>query len=312
VQKDEFIQLAKKYAQNKCSWGEKRAVEEFFKKLQDNSQVIPYNFTEVKRDFLLKRIKSKIGKPKNKLLHLFSRTLKIAAIVTSLLGVAFLGNYLINNGNISQFAVKGEKKTILLPDGSLVFLNSNSSISYSKNFKNKRELKLTGEAYFEVKRNPEKPFLVETEKIKTRVLGTSFNIKAYKNRQTKVSVNTGKVEVDIKEICEKIILIKNQQLSIINASEPLLSNDNSEDFIAWTKNSIVLDNASLGETAIILENWYDIEINFAGKELQELKISGKFKDEKLINILKSIALVKQLEIEFLTENQILIRKKQQN
>jgi len=154
--------------------------------------------------------------------------------------------------------------------------------------------------------------LVETEKIKTRVLGTSFNIKAYKNRQTKVSVNTGKVEVDIKEICEKIILIKNQQLSIINASEPLLSNDNSEDFIAWTKNSIVLDNASLGETAIILENWYDIEINFAGKELQELKISGKFKDEKLINILKSIALVKQLEIEFLTENQILIRKKQQN
>jgi ferric-dicitrate binding protein FerR (iron transport regulator) len=309
VQKDEFIQLTKKYAQNKCSWGEKRAVEEFFKRLQDISQVIPYNFTEVKRDILLKRIKSKIGKPKSKLLHLFSRTLKIAAIVTTLLGVAFLGNYLINNGNISQFAAKGEKKTILLPDGSLVFLNSNSSTSYSKNFKNKRELELTGEAYFEVKKNPEKPFLVETEKIKTRVLGTSFNIKAYKNSQTKVSVNTGIVEVDIKEISEKIILIKNQQLSFIKAAELLLSNDNSEDFSAWTKNTIVLNNTSLGETAKILENWYDIEINFSGKELQELKISGKFKNEKLINILKSIALVKQLEIDFLTENQILIREK---
>jgi len=312
VQKDEFLQLAKKYAQNKCSWGEKRAVEEFFKKLQDNCQVIPYNFTEVQRDFLLKRLNSKIEKQKNRLLHLFSKTLKIAAIAITLLGIAFLGNYLINNSNISQFAAKGEKKTILLPDGSLVFLNSNSSISYSKNFKNKRELKLKGEAYFEVKKNPKKPFLVETEKIKTRVLGTSFNIKAYKNSQTKVSVNTGKVEVDIKEISEKIILIRNQQLSIINASEPLLSNDNSKDFIAWTKNTIVLDNISLGKTARILENWYDIEINFAGKELQELKISGKFKDEKLINILKSIALVKQLEIDFLTENQILIREKQQD
>lgn len=310
MQKDEFIQLAEKYAKNKCSWGEKRAVEDFFKKLQDNGQVIPFNLTEEKRDFLLKRINSKINKPKNRLFHLYSRALKIAAIAITLLGIAFLANYLISNGNISQVAAKGEKKTILLPDGSQVILNSNSRISYSKNFKNKRELELTGEAYFEVKKNPEKPFLVETEKIKTRVLGTSFNIKAYKNSQTKVSVNTGKVEVELKEISEKLILIKNQQLSLINSAEPLLSKDNSEDFIAWTKNTIVLKNTSLGETAKILENWYDIEISFTDKELQELKISGKFKDEKLINILKSIAIVKQLEIDFLTEKQILIREKQ--
>ncbi len=312
MQKEEFIQLAKKYAQNKASLGEKWVVEEFFKKLQDNSQIITYNFTEVKRDFLLKRINSIIDKPKNRLSRLYSITLKIAAIAIILLGSSLLANYLINNGNISQVAAKGEKKTILLPDGSLVFLNSNSNISYSKNFKNKRELKLSGEAYFEVKKNPEKPFLVETDQIKTRVLGTSFNIKAYKNSQTKVSVNTGKVEVDIKEISRKIILVKNQQLSLMNTSEPLLSKDNSENFSAWTKNTIVLNNTSLGEASKILENWYDIEINFASKDLQKLKITGKFKDEKLINILKSIAVVKQLEIDFLTENQILIREKQQN
>lgn len=310
MQKDEFIQLAKAYAQNKSSWGEKRVVEEFFKQLQDNGQIIPLNLTEEKKDFLLKRIASKINKPKNRLFHLYSRALKIAAIAITLMGIAFLTNYPINNGNISQVAAKGEKKTILLPDGSQVILNSNSRISYSKNFKNKRELELTGEAYFEVKSNPEKPFLVETEKIKTRVLGTSFNIKAYKNSQTRVSVNTGKVEVELKEISEKIILIKNQQLSLINDTEPLLTKVNSEDFIAWTKNTIVLQNTSLGETAKILENWYDIEISFTDKELREQKISGKFKDEKLINILKSIAIVKQLEIEFLTEKQILIREKQ--
>lgn len=312
MQKDEFIQLAKKYAQNKCSWAERRVVEEFFKKLQDKDQVIPYNFSEEKRNFLLKKINSKIDKPKNRLFHLYSRTVKIAAIAITLIGIGFLANYLINNGNISQVAAKGEKKTIFLPDGSLVFLNSNSSISYSKNFKNKRELELTGEAYFEVKSNPEKPFLVETEKIKTRVLGTSFNIQAYKNSQTKVSVNTGKVEVDLKDISEKIILIKNQQLSLNNPNGPVLTKDNSEDFIAWTKNTIVLKNTSLGEAAKILENWYDIEINFTNKELQELKISGKFKNEKFINILKSIAIVKQLEIELLTENQILIREKQKD
>jgi len=311
VQKDEFIKLSKKYSENKCSWGEKRAVEEFFKKLQDNGQVIPYNFSDEKRYSLLKRINSKIDKPKNRLFHLYSRTQKIAAIAITLLGIAFLANYIIIPGTITQVAAKGEKKTILLPDGSLVFLNSNSRISYSKNFKNKRELELTGEAFFEVKKNPKKPFLVETEKIKTKVLGTSFNIKAYKKGQTRVSVNTGKVEVELKEISEKIILIKNQQINFINDTEPLLTKDNSEDFIAWTKNTIVLKNTSLGEAANILENWYDIEINFTDKHLREQKISGKFKDEKLINILESISIVKQLEIEFLTEKQILIREKQQ-
>ena len=309
MQKDEFIQLAKKYAQNKCSWGEQQAVEEFFKKLHDNGQVIPYTFTEEKRNFLLKKINSKIGKPKKRILPLYSTVLKIAAIVLILIGIPFLGNSLLKHENISVVAVKGEKKTIHLPDGSLVFLNSNSSISYLKNFKNNRELQLTGEAYFEVVKNPEKPFLVKTDKITTRVLGTSFNIEAYKNSITKVSVNTGKVEVDIKEFSEKIFLTKNQQLSFMTGGQAVLSKDNSEDFNAWTRNTIVLNNTSLGDAAKILENWYDIKINFSSKKLKEMTISGKFKDEKLSNVLKSIAIVKELEIDFLTKNQILIREK---
>lgn len=310
MQKDEFIQLAKKYAQNKCSWGEQRVVEEFFKKLQDSNQDIPYVFTEEKRNVLLKKINFKISKPKKRLLPLYSTALKIAATVLILLGIPFLGNSLLQNENISVVAAKGEKKTIHLPDGSFVFLNSNSRISYAKNFKNNRELQLTGEAYFEVVKNPEKPFLVETDKITTRVLGTSFNIEAYKNSRIKVSVNTGKVEVDIKEISEKTFLTKNQQLSFITGTQAVLSKDNSEDFNAWTRNTIVLNNTSLGDAAKILENWYDIEINFNSKKLKEMTISGKFKDEKLSNVLKSIAIVKQLEIDFLTKNQILIRETQ--
>jgi ferric-dicitrate binding protein FerR (iron transport regulator) len=309
VQKDDFIQLAKKYTQNKCSWGEQRTVEEFFKKLHDNGEVIPYTFTEEKRDLLLKKISSKIGKPKKRLLNLYSTALKIASIVLILLGILFLGNGLLQNENIAVVAAKGEKKTIHLPDGSLVFLNSNSSISYSKNFKNNRELQLIGEAYFEVVKNPEKPFLVKTDKITTRVLGTSFNIEAYKNSRIKVSVNTGKVEVDIKEIIEKIFLTKNQQLSFMTGSQAVLLTDNSEDFNAWTRNTIVLNNTSLGDAAKIIENWYDIKINFSSKKLKEMTISGKFKNEKLSNVLKSIAIVKELEIDFLTKNQILIREK---
>lgn len=309
MQKDDFIQLAKKYTQNKCSWGEQRTVEEFFKKLHDNGEVIPYTFTEEKRDLLLKKISSKIGKPKKRLLNLYSTALKIASIVLILLGILFLGNGLLQNENIAVVAAKGEKKTIHLPDGSLVFLNSNSSISYSKNFKNNRELQLIGEAYFEVVKNPEKPFLVKTDKITTRVLGTSFNIEAYKNSRIKVSVNTGKVEVDIKEIIEKIFLTKNQQLSFMTGSQAVLLTDNSEDFNAWTRNTIVLNNTSLGDAAKIIENWYDIKINFSSKKLKEMTISGKFKNEKLSNVLKSIAIVKELEIDFLTKNQILIREK---
>jgi ferric-dicitrate binding protein FerR (iron transport regulator) len=119
------------------------------------------------------------------------------------------------------------------------------------------------------------------------------------------------VEVNSKEnLAWKSILIKNQWLSIKKQEAPQLSNDDAKDFNAWTKNILIFQNSSLRETAITLENQFDVTILFEKRELEELRITGKFKEENLNNILNSIALVKQLEIQFLTKNKIYVRKKQ--
>ena len=119
------------------------------------------------------------------------------------------------------------------------------------------------------------------------------------------------MEVNSKEnLAWKSILIKNQWISIKKQEVPQLSNDDAKDFNAWTKNILIFQNSSLRETAITLENQFNVTIVFEKQELGELRITGKFKEENLNNILNSIALVKQLDIQFLTKNKIYVRKKQ--
>jgi ferric-dicitrate binding protein FerR (iron transport regulator) len=211
---------------------------------------------------------------------------------------------------ITQSAAKGEIKTLFLPDGSQLILNSNSSITYSNDFKDNRKLTLKGEAYFKVLRNPKSPFTVETPQFTTKVLGTSFTIKAYANYPSTISVLSGKVEVNSKENpIQNVFLTKNQQLRFTNLQLPKRTNDSYEDFLAWTKNNIVLKNTSLGETAEILRNKFNVTILFDNPKLEQLKISGKFKNETIATILTTIAEGKQLEIDFQTPNKIFIREK---
>lgn len=311
MQKEDFITLAQKYAQNKCSLSEKEAVESFFEKQTEKEQnTIILSLTNDKRNAILHKIKAEINKPKAKLRTLYSKVAKIAAITIVLLSVTFLVTRSSTNNIITQSAAKGEIKTLLLPDGSKLILNANSSITYSTDFKNNRKVHLKGEAFFKVVRNPKKPFTVETTQFKIKVLGTSFTIRAYQNYSNTISVLSGKVEVNSKENPkEKIFLTKNQQLSFSKSQLPIRTNDSERDFLAWTKNIVILENTTLGETAEILKNKFKVTILFENTELEKLRITGKFKNENITTILKTIAEVKQLEIHFQTTNKIFIRKK---
>lgn len=313
MKKDQLIKLADKYSKNNCTEAEKEVVELFFQKLQKNGKDLPIDLSEEKRDELFLKITTEISNSNFRVRNLFYKISKIAAVAVLFISIPlatiFYGTG--KNETINQMTAKSEIKNILLPDGSQVILNANSSISYSEDFKQNRNLKLIGEAFFKVVKNPKSPFVVETSQFKTKVLGTSFNVKAYPNTINTVSVVTGKVEVNSKEnLAWKSILIKNQWLSIKKQEAPQLSNDDAKDFNAWTKNILIFQNSSLRETAITLENQFDVTILFEKQELEELRITGKFKEENLNNILNSIALVKQLEIQFLTKNKIYVRKKQ--
>jgi len=313
LQKEDFIPLAQKYAQNKCSLSEKEVVEIFFQKRIEDEENSTILFTEEKRKAILDCINAKISKPKGVLRALYFKTATIAAIGIALIGIVFLFNPEQNHRTIIQSTAKGEQKKLLLPDGSQILLNANSSLSYSSDFKTNRNLILSGEAYFKVVKNPNRPFIVKSEQFETKVIGTSFTIKAYKNQSNEIKVLTGIVEVNSTENTSwKFILTKNQQLKFSKSMLPVQSFATNEDFLAWTKNTLIFTNSTLGEAAETLENKFNVSIIFDSHDLRELRITGKFKKENLNNILQSIAVVKQLEIEFITQNQIYIREKKKN
>jgi ferric-dicitrate binding protein FerR (iron transport regulator) len=311
LQKEDFIALALKYAQNKCSLSEKEAVESFFlKRANEEQNIVILSLTEEKRNVILAKINTEINKPKEKLRRLYFKTATIAALAIVLLGIPILIIQSTSKNLITQSASKGELKNLFLPDGSQLILNANSSVTYSTDFENNRKLNLKGEAYFKVVKNPRRPFVVKTEQFETTVLGTSFTIKAYKNHPNQISVLTGKVEVNsTKKTHFKFILTKNQQLLFSKSILPVLSDDTKEDFLAWTKNTMIFKNSTLDEVAETLENKFNVSIIFDSNDLRKLRISGKFKEENLANILQSIAVVKQLQIDFITQNKIHIRVK---
>ncbi len=312
MRKEQFIKLAQKYSQNNCSPAEIELVESFFQKLQEEYNDFSIELSEELRNELYLKISSRIENRNRRLRKLFYKSAKIAAVLVLFIAlpvglIFYVGN---SKENIEQLTAKSEIKTILLPDGSQVVLNANSSINYSEDFKQKRTLKLSGEAFFKVVRDPKSPFVVETAEFKTKVLGTSFNIKAYPNRLSSVSVVTGKVEVVVKEHPNnKSILTKNQSLSFSNNKMPQIAISNSADFNAWTKNILIFQNSTLAEIAKTLENRFNISIVFEDESIEKLRVTGKFKEDNIANILSSIALVKQLEIQFLTKNSIYVKKK---
>ncbi|AWK06850.1 iron dicitrate transport regulator FecR [Flavobacterium crocinum] len=305
LKKEIFLQLAKKYEEGTCTPEEKIAVESFFDKMQKQS--LDMELSDEKGDVILDKIFLELKvKPKK---YTIRKALKIAAILVVGLSIAFTAaQFIFKPEVITQITAKGEKKEIFLKDGSVIVLNSNSSITYPEEFETTRNITLVGQAYFKVFRDVKRPFIVQTHDVKVRVLGTSFDINSYNHHNTKVSVISGKVEVS-SPTGKKVQITKNQQADLIKNSDLQISTENSEDKIAWISNTIMLKNTKLSETVKIIENWYNVDITIEDQDLNNLTISGKFKDEKLENVLESIAYLKQLKINYTTKNHITIRKK---
>lgn len=301
---EEFKIIAKKYSENQCNDQERYIVEAFFNKMQKSESADVVLLSNKKVEKISHTIYAQTIKSTKKTVRL--RIMQVAAIAVLFLGISFLIKQFLTPKEIIQITNSEEKKEIILQDGSIVVLNRNSTVSYPEQFGNTRSIKLTGEAYFKVKRNPKKPFIVTMQDMTLKVLGTSFNINSYATGSTKVSVLTGIVNLRSNS-GKSVILTKNQQADFINSAFHVTKEESIEK-IAWTKNNIVLEQTTLGETAKILENSYNVTIDFEDRELEKLIISGKFKEEKLENILASIAFVKKLKIDYLTKNQIIIRR----
>ncbi|MDR2281756.1 MAG: DUF4974 domain-containing protein [Sphingobacterium sp.] len=182
-------------------------------------------------------------------------------------------------------------RIIILPDSSVVVLNKDAKVAYTKNYgKIDRVVNLVGEAYFSVTPDKNRPFIVVTKSgIKTRVLGTKFNIKALDTKTVEVTVSEGKVQVE-SETKVLHILEADQQLiySLPNQRYSSQSVDASK-VVSWQNKDLYFNNLTLGEIGARLEKKYQVKIELQGSISNDTRLSATFlKDESLEDVLNTL------------------------
>lgn len=183
----------------------------------------------------------------------------------------------------------GEKKEWTLPDGSKVNLNACTTIRYPEKFTGKeRKIELIGEAYFQVSRDEEKPFIIKTTGFDVKVLGTCFDIKAYENNETAlVSVKNGKVQVELPEAMMR--LVADEQIQINRqSSEYTKRKENHQHAMAWLQNTLHYNNTPLYDVIKDLERIYNCRIKLASNQKFSHRLSGEHDNINLQAVLKSI------------------------
>jgi len=243
------------------------------------------------------KVKSKIDSPsKTKVLPLKpapkqSRffTLGIAASITVLLTIGVLFN-LFKNSSPEFISLKTTQNTIeqTLPDGSIVFLNANTTFNYPEDFNgDMREVNLSGEAFFNIKRDETKPFIIHANGSDIKVLGTSFNVRAY-NKNVEVSVETGKVKFNNKKNATLLIAGERATFEAENDTIRKQAVFDKNTFAYKTK-VFIFENSSLEHIAKVLAEGYQVNISLKNNRIKSCRLTTKFDNETLPNALNIIA-----------------------
>lgn len=184
---------------------------------------------------------------------------------------------------------KGGQFQITLSDGTKVWLNSNSSLKYPSAFStSERRVELTGEAYFEVSKNKQKPFIVETSLQKVEVLGTKFNINAYDDESsTQTSLAEGSVRVSCKN---NTTLLKPGQQSTLTDQNIAVRAINLDQVLDWKNGDFNFSNNNLKEIMRKISRWYNIEVIFEGPISQETYVAQISRKKRLNDVLRALQL----------------------
>jgi transmembrane sensor len=226
--------------------------------------------------------------------------IRIAAVLIIGLFLGITG--ILMNRNLGYISYTTDETTMSaqLPDGSQVTLNTNSSLKIQKKFRSDlRMAKLVGEAYFEIFPDPSRPFIVNTDKIEIKVLGTSFNVVAYKDDdKIEVIVNTGQVAVTKEgNVTERLILKPGNRGIFIKSDQSLKLYINEDpNFLSWKTKQLVFDDKSLEEIILTINKIYHSNILVNGDALKKNRITASFNDQSLDAILNVLAATLDLNI----------------
>ncbi|QEH41314.1 FecR family protein [Chitinophaga sp. XS-30] len=219
----------------------------------------------------------------------------------------------------------GERKSFQLPDGTKVMLNAGSTLFLEDSFNTaKRSLTLEGEAFFDVAQHASMPFVIHTSAMDITVLGTAFNVKAYKNDETnETSLVRGLVKVSLRSGAHELLLHPNEKVVVPlqqttkqqikpapddRVSEPAknysiaslthIPLDSTAVELSWIDNRLIFVNEPFGEIARRLERWYDVKIRFESENMKQYRFTGNFDKENLQRVLEVLQLSRDFSFRF--------------
>lgn len=298
---EEFKALLENYLSGRCSESERKMLDDFF---EANKRAMPELSAFQEYEQYKQEAKGRIqhnlnksfalgqsGKSAKARKYLIPSLVMLCMILIS--GVLF---FLLKQHDTSGQMMKtvtenGQRTTIVFNDGSRVTLNSGTTLIYPDTFgKDSREVRLEGEAFFQIERDESRPFVIRSGELSTQVLGTSFNINAYNPEGIRVGVVTGKVKVGNGEKEVMLTAGLESKYSSKQGSFSVNRVDESE-MNSWMDDRIVFKNSSLIEAFGQLERWYNVKFIFNIEELINCKINGDFNDQRLESVLQTLGFI---------------------
>ena len=202
---------------------------------------------------------------------------------------------------ISVEAPLGSKTKLYLPDGTLVWLNAGSRMTYSQGFGvDNRKVELEGEGYFEVKRNEKIPFFVKTKDLQLQVLGTKFNFRDYpEDHEVVVSLLEGKVGLNNLLREEKEAVLSPDERAVLNKANGLLTVESvtASNASQWTDGYLFFDEELLPDIAKELERSYNVKIHIANDSLKTFRFYGNFvrREQNIQEVLEALASTEKMQ-----------------
>ncbi|HHT22804.1 MAG TPA: DUF4974 domain-containing protein [Bacteroidales bacterium] len=247
--------------------------------------------------------------------------MKVASVVLVLIGAGFfLRQYTQSKPELytQSISTADEKLFLTLDDGTQVWLNEHSTLEYNENFgSEKRELRLTGEAFFDVAHNAQIPFRVHSQTVDVTVKGTAFNVNAKEKDKVEVALLRGLVAVTSKQLKNKEILLHpNQRLTMQNGEKLALDTiikpqiaENADTIpkdVKWTNSQLNFNREKLVNLAKLMENRYGVQITITNEKLKSQRFTGSITDESLAEMLEALRLSYPFEYE-ISNKKVIIR-----
>lgn len=310
-------EIIERYLNNEASEGEIFFVERWYASFENNPDGLS-ELTQLERIELENKIKKSIREEiKRQERYAPPRWIwAVASMAAMLVIVAGLSFYFIPNTNENTSKIKSDIPIsdwakyenssakilkVVLPDGSVVLLQPKTQLSYNQSDRIYRQVNLKGEAFFDVKRDESRPFLIYSGKMTTTVLGTSFNVKAYPAMETfEVSVVTGKVSVK-NETEKEVILLPKQQVVLETKTDEMQVNALPLDkTFYWELSSLQFDDDNMEDVIQRIEQKFNVSIDLSPK-LRNCRLSGNFENVHLSTILEIIC--RSIEAEYVIDGQ---------